>query len=58
MLISMAMVVAVGMISLNRVDLHSARNQCILGLSLLFPLCIAAYVKDVPDAFRTGENYL
>ncbi|XP_064643985.1 solute carrier family 23 member 1-like [Lineus longissimus] len=52
--LSFGMVSAIGLSSLQFIDLGSSRNQCILGFSLIMGLMIPGYFKSNPNAISTG----
>ncbi|KAL1374557.1 hypothetical protein pipiens_018017 [Culex pipiens pipiens] len=52
------MISAFGLSALQYVDLRSARNLYILGLSIFFPLVLCLWLKDHPDFIQTGNETL
>ncbi|XP_053676187.1 solute carrier family 23 member 2 [Anopheles nili] len=50
------MITAFGLAALQYVDLRSARNLYILGLSFFFPLVLCPWLQEHPDAIRTGNE--
>ena len=52
--LSFGMVTAVGLSTLQFVDLSSGRNLCIIGSSLLIGLMIPRYLAENKDAIKTG----
>ncbi|XP_058813991.1 solute carrier family 23 member 2 isoform X2 [Topomyia yanbarensis] len=50
------MIAAFGLSALQYVDLRSARNLYILGLSIFFPLVFCIWLKDHPDLIQTGNE--
>ncbi|XP_058444918.1 solute carrier family 23 member 2-like [Malaya genurostris] len=52
------MIAAFGLSTLQYVDLRSARNLYILGLSIFFPLVLCLWLKDHPDFIQTGNETL
>lgn len=52
------MIAAFGLSALQYVDLRSARNLYILGLSIFFPLVLCLWLKDHPDFIQTGNQTL
>ena len=43
------------MTNLEHVDMHSSRNQVVLGSSVLLGLMVPLYLKSTPGAIKTGE---
>jgi nucleobase transporter 1/2 len=52
--LSFGMVTAVGLSTLQFVDLSSGRNLCIIGSSLLIGLMVPRYLAENKDAIKTG----
>ena len=52
--LSFGMVTAVGLSTLQFVDLSSGRNLCIIGSSLLIGLMVPKYLAENKDAIKTG----
>ncbi|ETN66964.1 solute carrier family 23 member 2 [Anopheles darlingi] len=50
------MIIAFGLGALQYVDLRSARNLYILGVSLFFPLVLCLWLQDHPGAIQTGNE--
>ena len=44
------------MTNLEHVDMHSSRNQVVLGSSVLLGLMVPLYLKSTPGAIKTGET--
>ena len=44
------------MTNLEHVDMHSSRNQVVLGSSVLLGLMVPLYLKSTPGAIKTGEK--
>ena len=55
--VSMSSVVAVGTNSLHSLNQHSARNELILGLSIMLGMAIPAWAKHNSAAYATGKLY-
>ena len=53
--VSMSSVVAAGTNSLQSLNLNSARNELILGLSILLGLSVPTWAKQNPAAYATGK---
>lgn len=53
--LSFGMVTAVGLSTLQFVDLSSGRNLCIIGSSLLIGLMVPKYLAENKDAIKTGD---
>ena len=54
--LSFGMVTAVGLSTLQFVDLSSGRNLCIIGSSLLIGLMVPRYLEENKDAIKTGMS--
>lgn len=50
------MIVAFGLSTLQYVDLRSARNLYILGLSIFFPMVLCKWIQEHPTAIQTGNE--
>ncbi|XP_061388518.1 solute carrier family 23 member 1-like [Musca vetustissima] len=50
------MIVAFGLSTLQYVDLRSARNLYILGLSIFFPMVLCKWIQQHPTAIQTGNE--
>uniref|UniRef100_A0A182JHQ1 Xanthine/uracil transporter n=1 Tax=Anopheles atroparvus TaxID=41427 RepID=A0A182JHQ1_ANOAO len=50
------MITAFGLAGLQYVDLRSARNLYILGVSFFFPLVLCLWLQEHPGAIRTGNE--
>ncbi|XP_055545592.1 solute carrier family 23 member 2 isoform X2 [Wyeomyia smithii] len=50
------MIAAFGLSALQYIDLRSARNLYILGLSIFFPLALCIWVNEHPDFIETGNE--
>ena len=48
----------VAMTNLEHVDMHSSRNQVVLGSSVLLGLMVPLYLKSTPGAIKTGETII
>ena len=45
------------MTNLEHVDMHSSRNQVVLGSSVLLGLMVPIYLKSHPGAIQTGRSF-
>ncbi|XP_053698851.1 solute carrier family 23 member 2 [Sabethes cyaneus] len=50
------MITAFGLSALQYIDLRSARNLYILGLSIFFPMVLCFWLKEHPDYINTGND--
>lgn len=50
------MIIAFGLSTLQYVDLRSARNLYILGLSIFFPMVLCPWMQQHPGAINTGNE--
>lgn len=50
------MIVAFGLSTLQYVDLRSARNLYILGLSIFFPMVLCRWMQEHPGSIKTGND--
>lgn len=50
------MITAFGLSTLQYVDLRSARNLYILGLSMFFPMVLCRWIQKHPGAIKTGND--
>jgi len=50
------MIIAFGLSTLQYVDLRSARNLYILGLSIFFPMVLCRWMQKHPGAIETGNK--
>ncbi|XP_055902521.1 solute carrier family 23 member 1 isoform X2 [Eupeodes corollae] len=52
------MITAFGLSTLQYVDLRSARNLYILGLSMFFPMVLCRWIQQHPGVIKTGNDTL
>ncbi|XP_046555946.1 solute carrier family 23 member 1-like [Haliotis rubra] len=57
-LVTFGMVVAVGLSTLQFVDLSSSRNLMVLGLALMLGIILPQWAKNNPRAIDTGHDEL
>lgn len=50
------MIIAFGLSTLQYVDLRSARNLYIIGLSIFFPMVLCKWMQEHPGAINTGNE--
>ncbi len=53
--IGLSMCFSIAIANLEHLDIHSGRNQMILGIAMVSGVCFPMYIKDTPDAFQTGK---
>lgn len=53
-MVMFGMITAVGISNLQYVDMNSARNMFIVGVSIVFGMALPFYMKGHPKAIQTG----
>ena len=56
LVLHLGMCFSIAITNLEHVDIHSGRNQVILGASVTSGVCFPMFLIDTPRAFNTGMN--
>ncbi|PIK46971.1 putative solute carrier family 23 member 1 isoform X3 [Apostichopus japonicus] len=56
LIVKTGMIISVGISLLQKVNLSSSRNLFVLGLALFFGIVMPEYLKQNPDAIKTGSS--